>query len=120
MLFCLKNTLLLHSTYINTVPCICSFNKEQIKERCEWKMCLSQQGFHSSLSFCRYQVEAVVKDGLAVPDGLAVDWVAKNLYFVDSSAKRIFVCKLNGSHLSSLITKDLSNPRGIAVDPRDG
>ena len=73
------------------------------------------------LVLCSYfQIEAVVKDGLAVPDGLAVDWVAKNLYFVDSSAKRIFVCKLNGSYLTSLITKDLSNPRGIAVDPRDG
>ena len=77
-------------------------------------------GFYSSSSFCCYQVEAVVKDGLAVPDGLAVDWIAKNLYFVDSSAKRIFVCRLNGSHLASLITRNLSNPRGIAVDPRDG
>lgn len=84
------------------------------------KSILSRVYTCSSLLFCCRQVEAVVKDGLAVPDGLAVDWVAKNLYFVDSSAKRIFVCKLNGSHLSSLITKDLANPRGIAVDPRDG
>ena len=53
-------------------------------------------------------------------DGIAVDWVAKNLYFVDSSAKRIFVCRLNGSFLLSLITTDLASPRGIAVDPRDG
>ena len=62
----------------------------------------------------------MAKDGLAVPDGLAMDWVAKNLYFVDSSARRIFVCRSNGSHLLSLITRDLASPRGIAVDPRDG
>lgn len=62
----------------------------------------------------------MAKDGLAVSDGIAVDWVAKNLYFVDSSAKRIFVCRLNGSFLLLLITTDLASPRGIAVDPRDG
>ena len=86
----------------------------------KWRLYLLSRVFIHSSSFCCYQVEAVVKDGLAVPDGLAVDWIAKNLYFVDSSAKRIFVCRLNGSHLASLITKDLSNPRSIAVDPRDG
>ena len=58
--------------------------------------------------------------GLSVPDGLAVDWVAKNLYFVESSAQRIFVCKLDGRHRVSLITKGLTHPRGLAVDPRDG
>ena len=73
----------------------------------------------TSLSFL-CQVETIVQDGLSVPDGLAVDWVANNLYFVDSFAKRIFVCKLNGSYLASLITEDLQNPRGVAVDPRSG
>ena len=61
-----------------------------------------------------------MQDGLAVADGLAVDWVAKNLYFVDSSAKRIFVCQSDGSYVLSLVTNDLLYPRGIAVDPRDG
>ena len=67
-----------------------------------------------------HQIKAVVKDEVAVPVGLAVDWVAKNLYLVDSIAKRIFVCKQDGSYLSSLIIKDLENPRGIALDPRVG
>ena len=58
--------------------------------------------------------------GLAVPDGLAVDWISQNLYIVESSANRIDVCKLDGKYRTSLIASGLSNPRGIVVDPRVG
>lgn len=109
--------------YIISIESWMSLLGEEMSVQKEMSFCLLILSmmfiFHTWLCSC-FQVEAVVKDGLAIPDGLAVDWVAKNLYFVDSSAKRIFVCRLNGSHLSSLITKDLSYPRGIAVDPRDG
>ncbi|EDO49499.1 predicted protein, partial [Nematostella vectensis] len=62
----------------------------------------------------------VIRTGLAMPVGLAVDWVGRNLYFVESSVRRIYVSKLDGSMRTSLITTDLSKPRGIAVDPRVG
>ncbi|KAK3706540.1 hypothetical protein QZH41_013032 [Actinostola sp. cb2023] len=64
--------------------------------------------------------EAIITTGLAVPDGLAVDWVGRNLYIVDSSANRIYVSKLDGSHRASLISTNLAKPRGITLDPRDG
>ena len=58
--------------------------------------------------------------GLAAPRGLAVDWVARNLYVADSTSQRIYVCKLDGTLQASLISQGLFNPRALAVDPRDG
>ena len=54
------------------------------------------------------------------PDGLAVDWVGKNLYWCDKGSDTIEVSDLNGKHRSVLITEGLSEPRAIAVDPLGG
>ena len=54
------------------------------------------------------------------PDGLAVDWVAKNLYWCDKGSDTIEVSDLDGKHRSVLISNGLSEPRAIAVDPLGG
>ena len=69
---------------------------------------------------CFIQVQTVVSTGLAVPDGLAVDWITKNIYFAESAAKMVDVCSGNGSYRSSLISTGIDSPRGLAIDPRDG
>lgn len=51
------------------------------------------------------------------PDGLAVDWVAKNLYWCDKGLDTIEVSKLDGKYRKVLIHKNLQEPRAIAVDP---
>jgi nidogen (entactin) len=53
-------------------------------------------------------------------EGLAVDWISKNIYFTDSEAKTVEVASLNGKFRKILIRSNLNNPRGIAVDPVDG
>ncbi len=65
-------------------------------------------------------IEVVVKSGLANAEGLAVDWIGQNLYWVESHLDQIEVARLNGSFRRTLIAGDLDNPRAIALDPRYG
>lgn len=65
-------------------------------------------------------VEAVVTSGLSTAEGLAVDWIGLNLYWVDSNLDQIEVAKFNGSFRRTLIAGDMESPRAISLDPRDG
>ena len=62
----------------------------------------------------------VVKSGLNTAEGLAVDWMGQNLYWVESNLDQIEVARLNGSFRHTLIAGDLESPRAIALDPRHG
>uniref|UniRef100_A0A7N6BSR2 EGF-like domain-containing protein n=1 Tax=Anabas testudineus TaxID=64144 RepID=A0A7N6BSR2_ANATE len=59
-------------------------------------------------------------DSLHSPEGLAVDWVHKNIYWTDSGNKSISVATGDGRKRKVLIASDLSEPRAIAVDPHQG
>lgn len=65
-------------------------------------------------------IEVVVQSGLSTAEGLAVDWIGQNLYWVESNLDQIEVAKLNGSFRRTLIAGDMESPRAVAVDPRDG
>lgn len=65
-------------------------------------------------------IEVVVQTGLATAEGLAVDWIGKNLYWVESNLDQIEVAKLNGSFRRTLIAGDMESPRAMALDPRYG
>jgi low density lipoprotein-related protein 2 len=54
------------------------------------------------------------------PENLAVDWVNNKLYLVETKVSRIDMVNLDGSQRVTLITENLGNPRGIAVDPTVG
>ena len=63
---------------------------------------------------------SVVLSNVQSAEGLAVDWISRNIYFTDSETRTIEVASLNGLHRKVLIRNNLKNPRGIAVDPVDG
>ena len=42
-------------------------------------------------------IRAVVHSGLSTAEGLAVDWVGGNLYWIQSGLDQIEVAKINGS-----------------------
>uniref|UniRef100_A0A2K5KTH0 LDL receptor related protein 1B n=1 Tax=Cercocebus atys TaxID=9531 RepID=A0A2K5KTH0_CERAT len=65
-------------------------------------------------------IEVVVEHGLATPEGLTVDWIAGNIYWIDSNLDQIEVAKLDGSLRTTLIAGAMEHPRAIALDPRYG
>ena len=71
------------------------------------------------------KVEDVISVGLKKPEGLAVDWIAKKLYWTDCrdsdwERNRIEVANLDGTNRKVLFWKNLGLPRAIAVDPLKG
>ncbi|XP_047417546.1 low-density lipoprotein receptor-related protein 8 isoform X13 [Sciurus carolinensis] len=64
--------------------------------------------------------EVLIDEQLHSPEGLAVDWVHKHIYWTDSGNKTISVATLDGGRRCTLFSRDLSEPRAIAVDPLRG
>lgn len=64
--------------------------------------------------------EVVVDVDIQFPDGLAVDWVAKNLYWTDSFLGRIECARLDGQYRKTLIWKNVTEPHSLALDPGKG
>lgn len=65
-------------------------------------------------------VRPIVSSGLQTPNGLAVDWMANNLYWSDSVARIIEVARLDGSARKTVISTDLTDPRTLIVYPKRG
>ncbi|GCB72649.1 hypothetical protein scyTo_0002111 [Scyliorhinus torazame] len=64
--------------------------------------------------------EVVHHTGQTIPDGLAVDWIGKNLYWCDKTKLTIEVSKLNGLYQTILVNTGLKTPKHLAIDPRIG
>ncbi|XP_032350204.1 low-density lipoprotein receptor-related protein 8 isoform X10 [Camelus ferus] len=64
--------------------------------------------------------EVLIDEQLHSPEGLAVDWVHKHIYWTDSGNKTISVATVDGGRRRTLFSRDLSEPRAIAVDPLRG
>lgn len=55
---------------------------------------------------------------MTVTESLAVDWVGRNLYWSDYVLETIEVSKLDGTHRTVLVSENVTNPRGLVLDPR--
>ena len=68
--------------------------------------------------------KVLVSGDVHTPDGLAFDWVNRNLYWTDAGRDSIEVIGMNSGAESdevwrkTLISTDLDEPRAIVVDPR--
>ncbi|KAJ3607378.1 hypothetical protein NHX12_024429, partial [Muraenolepis orangiensis] len=60
----------------------------------------------------------VFSAGLMVPESIAVDWVGRNLYWTDSVMENIEVSTLDGAFRKVLLSKNVTSPRGLVLDPR--
>lgn len=62
--------------------------------------------------------QVIIGSGLDLVEGLALDWVGRNLYWVDSRLKTIEVSTLNGDmRVVMMNLEKISQPRGLAIDP---
>uniref|UniRef100_A0A3B3T799 LDL receptor related protein 8 n=1 Tax=Paramormyrops kingsleyae TaxID=1676925 RepID=A0A3B3T799_9TELE len=75
---------------------------------------------HISKASDSFQQVTLIDSALFLPGGLALDWVHKNLYWTDSGDKSISVMTVDGKKRRILINTELSEPRAIAVDPKQG
>jgi len=69
-------------------------------------------------------VDTLVHHDVSTPDGLAFDWIHKNLYWTDTGNNRIDVLSLSSAAEGQAMRKTLfdvrlDEPRAIVVDPRD-
>lgn len=54
-----------------------------------------------------------------VTESIAVDWVGRNLYWTDSVMENIEVSTLDGRYRKVLMSRNITNPRGLVLDPRN-
>lgn len=50
-------------------------------------------------------------------DGIAVDWINQVLFWTDTGSDKIEQANLDGTKQITILSKDLDEPRDIAVDP---
>ena len=53
-------------------------------------------------------------------EGIAIDWVARLIYWTAYTSEKIEVATLDGKYRKILLNTGLEFPRGIAVDPEEG
>ena len=58
----------------------------------------------------------VINTSLVSPESIAIDWIARNVYWVDSGTRRIEVATLNGTSRKVLFSTNVVFPMSIAVD----
>ena len=59
----------------------------------------------------------VLSYGVHSPDGLAVDWLVRHIYWTDTGHDTISVVNCQGTRVRTLIDDQLDDPRAIALDP---
>ena len=65
-------------------------------------------------------IKRIIDVGLATTEGVAVDWVGGNIYWVESNLDQIEVAKLDGTNRTTLLAGNMQSPRAIVLDPRVG
>ena len=63
--------------------------------------------------------EAIVTEGVERADGVAVDWIARNLYWTDGGRNYIAVSRLNGTMKKILIETEIDEPRYVEILSKD-
>ena len=63
-------------------------------------------------------IDKIISSGVDVVESIAVDWIGENIYWTDYTLEHIEVAKLDGSRRKIFMNINITNPRGLVVDPR--
>ncbi|XP_039278816.1 low-density lipoprotein receptor-related protein 4 [Nilaparvata lugens] len=66
------------------------------------------------------KVETVVESNTKTLDGIAIDWLADNIYFTDTARRVLEVARLNGTSRKVVINVNIEEPKSVAVYPSKG
>jgi hypothetical protein len=61
--------------------------------------------------------QQIIEHGLMHPEGIAVDWLSRNIYWSDLARNRIEVARLNGAHRRAILWSEVDSPKSIALHP---
>lgn len=73
----------------------------------------------------RAKLDGTMQDNLVTHEvsnveGIAIDWIARNIYWTNAGTLRIETLRLNTNYRKSIIVDDIEKPRAIAVSPQHG
>lgn len=97
-----------------------------LKEGSEVFILISKSSYSWCVLFMRLWVYCLIMygfPGIHTVEGIAVDWMANNLYWTDDGPKKtISVARLEKASQTrkTLIEGKMTHPRAIVVDPRHG
>jgi len=79
-----------------------------------------QQLVSLTVSFPLTDQQTIVSVEVMNPDGVAIDWISRNLFWTDTGTDRIEVSRLDGTSRRVIVSSGLDEPRAIKVDPMKG
>ena len=66
------------------------------------------------------KIESFLDIGIEMLEGLAVDWIGRNIYWADSSNNRVEVMHMDRRSRRLILHENIENPRCLALDPANG
>eukprot|EP00794_Sanderia_malayensis_P002948 gene2949-3400_t len=91
---------------------------DHAKQRIFWCDVGTRQIYRAS--FNGSNVQALIKYGVSLCEGIAYDWSTDNIYWTDTIHDWIEVASADGKNRMVLIQGNMGQPRAIAVTPLDG
>jgi hypothetical protein len=85
-----------------------------------WTDSAEKKIYRSKINDGKMARKVVVNGDIGSSDGIAVDWVYNNLYWVNGVRRTISVTNFDGEFHADVIDENLDKPRSIAVHPKKG
>ena len=106
-------------TAVNDTKAATAFDFIFKKEMIIWSDSSEKKIYKTSLKDNSERRE-VIKEGILLSDGLAVDWIYDHIYWTDTGKNTIELANYDGEMRKTLINDSLDEPRSIALDPHEG
>jgi hypothetical protein len=64
--------------------------------------------------------DTVIDKGINTCEGLAIDWIGRNIYWTDEALSSIHAASLETPQYRKLLVSSAVMPRSIVVNPKEG